>query len=103
MITATTTRAANPVLDRLDSVIEPVEDFYRVLHAHPDLSDRSNRTAAKSAEQLEWAGWKASTALSPTTRGGDTMPSDLVHDGAQTGASRISSHARLIAAGTRRG
>jgi hypothetical protein len=27
----------NPVLDRLNEVVEPLEDLYRDLHSHPEL------------------------------------------------------------------
>jgi amidohydrolase len=64
--TVTTTPPKHPVLDGLDTIIKPLENLYRDLHAHPELSDQEHRTAAKAAEQLEWAGCEVSTAIGGT-------------------------------------
>jgi amidohydrolase len=64
--TATHTPHAGRVLDGLDSMMKPLEHLYRDLHAHPELSGQENRTAAKAAEQLEWAGSKVSTGIGGT-------------------------------------
>ena len=55
MSTAADTPPTQSVLDGLDSIMKPLENLYRDLHAHPELSDQERRTAAKAAEQLEWA------------------------------------------------
>ena len=44
------------VLAGLDSVRSWQEDFYRDLHAHPELSHQERRTAAKVADRLREAG-----------------------------------------------
>jgi hippurate hydrolase len=46
------TKAAAGVLDRLDEIRGPLEDFYRDLHAHPELSHEEHRTAANVADRL---------------------------------------------------
>jgi amidohydrolase len=56
----------HPVLDGLDTIIKPLEILYRDLHAHPELSVQEHRTAAKAAEQLEWAGCQVSTGIGGT-------------------------------------
>ena len=67
MTTATsTTPPSHPVLHGLDAIIRPLENLYRDLHAHPELSDHEQRTAAKAAEQLEWAGCKVTTGIGGT-------------------------------------
>jgi len=64
--TTTDSPSTHPVLDRLDAIIKPLEGLYRDLHAHPELSDQERRTAAKAAEQLEWAGCEVSTGIGGT-------------------------------------
>ena len=53
MTTVTDTAPSHPGLDGLAAIIKPLENLYRDLHAHPELSDQEDRTAAKAAEQLE--------------------------------------------------
>jgi amidohydrolase len=50
-----TASAASPVLQRLGDVRSWQEDFYRDLHAHPELSHRETRTAVKVADRLRAA------------------------------------------------
>jgi amidohydrolase len=50
-----TASAASPVLQRLGDVRSWQEDFYRDLHAHPELSHQEIRTAAKVADRLRAA------------------------------------------------
>jgi amidohydrolase len=50
-----TASAASPVLQRLGDVRSWQEDFYRDLHAHPELSHQETRTAAKVADRLRAA------------------------------------------------
>jgi amidohydrolase len=64
--TPTNTPHAQKVLNGLEGMIKPLEALYRDLHAHPELSDQEHRTAAKAAEQLEWAGSKVSTGIGGT-------------------------------------
>ncbi len=49
--------AASPVLQRLDDIRGSLEDFYRDLHAHPELSHQETRTAAGVAQRLRDAGY----------------------------------------------
>ncbi len=48
--------AADAVLRGLDTVREWQEDFYRDLHAHPELPHQEHRTAANVADRLRAAG-----------------------------------------------
>jgi metal-dependent amidase/aminoacylase/carboxypeptidase family protein len=67
--TVTTTADTPPthsVLEGLDSIIKPLENLYRDLHTHPELSDQEHRTAAKAAEQLASAGCEVSTGIGGT-------------------------------------
>jgi metal-dependent amidase/aminoacylase/carboxypeptidase family protein len=66
MTTATDSPRTHPVLDGLDAIIQPLENLYRDLHAHPELSDHEKRAAAKAAEQLERAGCEVSTGVGGT-------------------------------------
>jgi hippurate hydrolase len=49
--------SASSVLQRLDDIRGSLEDFYRDLHAHPELSHQETRTAAGVAERLRSAGY----------------------------------------------
>lgn len=66
MTTSTDTSPTQSVLGGLDAIIKPLESLYRDLHTHPELSDHEKRTAAKAAEQLEWAGCEVSTGVGGT-------------------------------------
>ncbi|MGO9957467.1 MAG: hypothetical protein ACLP50_16105 [Solirubrobacteraceae bacterium] len=55
-MSTTTSPPQARVLDRLDQIIGALEDLYRDLHSHPELSTQEHRTAAKAAEQLEQSG-----------------------------------------------
>jgi metal-dependent amidase/aminoacylase/carboxypeptidase family protein len=57
MSTTAPGQRSNPVLDRLNEIVEPLEDLYRDLHSHPELSTQEHRTATKAAEQLKQAGF----------------------------------------------
>ncbi len=54
------------VLDGLEKILEPLEDLYRDLHEHPELSMQEHRTAGKAAEQLEAAGYEVTTGVGGT-------------------------------------
>ena len=66
MSTTMSTRHSVPVLDGLKNITGPLADLYRDLHSHPELSNQEHRTAAKAAEQLEWAGCDVTTAVGGT-------------------------------------
>lgn len=62
-----------PDTDRLRSVLEGLDgrvgqlgDFYRDLHAHPELSLQEHRTAEKAAEQLRRAGFDVTAGVGGT-------------------------------------
>src|SRR3954452_15446838 len=55
--------STNSVLSGLDAIMARLEDLYRDVHEHPELSMQEHRTAAKAAERLEAAGYDV-------TRGG---------------------------------
>jgi amidohydrolase len=62
----TTAPQANLVLDGLEEITRALEDLYRDLHLHPELSMQEHRTAAKAAEQLEKAGFEVTTGVGVT-------------------------------------
>lgn len=62
-MTATTVAA---VLAGLDGVRGRQEDFYRDLHAHPELSHQEQRTAAAVAERLRGCGFDTHTGVGGT-------------------------------------
>src|SRR5580692_10025104 len=64
--TIVNTPHSSPLLNGLGSMMKPLEHLYRDLHSHPELSGHEHRTAAKAAEQLEWAGSKVSTGIGGT-------------------------------------
>ena len=43
-----------------------LEDLYRDLHAHPELSMQEQRTAAEAAERLAAAGYDVTTGVGGT-------------------------------------
>ena len=51
------TEPRNPVLAGLDGILSELEDLYRDVHAHPELSMQEHRTAGRAAERLEAAGF----------------------------------------------
>jgi metal-dependent amidase/aminoacylase/carboxypeptidase family protein len=57
--TTSTAHATQPhrVLDGLEEINGSLEDLYRDIHSHPELSMQEHRTAGKAAEQLEQAGY----------------------------------------------
>src|SRR3954453_3608785 len=54
------------VLAGLDGVMDSVEDLYRDVHQHPELSLQEHRTAGKAAEQLEAAGYDVTSGVGGT-------------------------------------
>lgn len=54
------------VLDRLSEIRGSLEDFYRDLHAHPELSHEEHRTAGIVAERLSAAGVEVHTGVGGT-------------------------------------
>jgi amidohydrolase len=58
--------ATDRVLSNLDAITGELEDLYRDLHAHPELSLQEQRTAGRAAERLERAGYGVTTGLGGT-------------------------------------
>jgi amidohydrolase len=65
-VTTTSAPQANRVLDGLEAIAPALEELYRDLHLHPELSMQEHRTAAKAAEQLEEAGFEVTTGVGVT-------------------------------------
>jgi amidohydrolase len=61
-----TPSTASPVLQRLGDVRGWQEDFYRDLHAHPELSHQETRTAANVADRLRAAGCEVHAGVGGT-------------------------------------
>ncbi|NNN36791.1 amidohydrolase [Streptomyces sp. S3(2020)] len=72
-----TSAAARTALDlTADLPVPDLEDLYRDLHRHPELSGREHRTAALFAERLKQAGYDTAegiggTGVAGVLRGGD--------------------------------
>ncbi len=54
---------SDPILGGLDGILPDLEDFYKALHAHPELSMQEERTSGKVAERLEAAGFEVTTGV----------------------------------------
>jgi amidohydrolase len=65
-MSTTTGPPQDQVLEGLDQITGALEDLYRDLHSHPELSNQEHRTAAKAAEQLESAGFEVTTGVGGT-------------------------------------
>jgi hippurate hydrolase len=61
-----TTTNTHRVLDGLDGIMAGLEDLYRDVHQHPELSMQEHRTADKAAERLEVAGYDVTRGLGGT-------------------------------------
>jgi hippurate hydrolase len=76
-VTSSVSAAARAALDlTADLPVPDLEDFYRDLHRHPELSGREHRTAAKLAERLTKAGYDTvegigGTGVTGVLRNGD--------------------------------
>ncbi|SDN07534.1 amidohydrolase [Actinacidiphila guanduensis] len=66
--------AASAVLAGLDALRGDVEDWYRDLHAHPELGFAEHRTAAEVAGKLRACGYEVTTGI-----GGTGVVGVLVH------------------------
>ena len=54
------------VLAGLDDVTGSLEELYRAVHAHPELSMQEERTAEKAARRLRTAGYEVTTGVGGT-------------------------------------
>jgi amidohydrolase len=66
MSTVPAGQRSNPVLDHLNEIVAPLEDLYRDLHSHPELSTHEHRTAEKAAAQLTQAGFEVTPDVGGT-------------------------------------
>jgi amidohydrolase len=62
----TSMQQSHQVLDGLKEITGALEDLYRDLHSHPELSDQEHRTAAKAAAHLHAAGYEVTTGVGGT-------------------------------------
>src|SRR4051794_3322633 len=58
------------VLAGLDGITAGLEDLYRDVHAHPELSLEEHRTASRAAERLQAAGYDVTSGVGGTGVGG---------------------------------
>jgi hippurate hydrolase len=54
------------ILDGLDGIMPSLEDLYRDIHAHPELSLQEHRTAGRAADHLRAAGYEVTTGVGGT-------------------------------------
>ncbi len=62
----TETTETDTVLGGLGAITGGLEDLYRDIHQHPELSMQEQRTAAKAAEQLKGAGYEVTEGVGNT-------------------------------------
>src|SRR5947199_2980441 len=58
--------ATEQVLSGLADVAGELEDLYRDLHSHPELSMQEHRTAGRAADHLEAAGFEVTRGVGHT-------------------------------------
>ena len=54
------------VLAGLGDIMASLEEFYRDVHSHPELSMQERRTAGVAAERLQAAGYEVTTGVGGT-------------------------------------
>src|SRR4051812_39815563 len=54
------------VLAGLDGIMPSLEDLYRDIHSHPELSMQERRTAGRAADHLTAAGYEVTTGVGAT-------------------------------------
>jgi hippurate hydrolase len=57
---------ANAILAGLGEILDDVENLYKDVHRHPELSMQEERTAAAAAERLQTAGFDVTTGVGKT-------------------------------------
>ncbi len=62
----TDTTVTGSVLGGLDAITGDLEDLYRDVHEHPELSMQERNTAAKAAERLRGAGYEVTEGVGST-------------------------------------
>src|SRR3954462_7000472 len=61
-----TISTSGAVLAGLDALLPDLENLYRDIHAHPELSTQETRTAGIAARRLRQAGYEVTTAIGRT-------------------------------------
>ena len=61
-----TATPVDAILGGLEELLPDLEQFYKDVHAHPELSMRETRTAAAAAERLRSAGFEVTTGVGKT-------------------------------------
>src|SRR5689334_3600755 len=74
-MSASQTNSPDPVLKNLDRLLGDLEELYKDVHAHPELSMQEARTAALAAERLRASGYEV------TERVGETGVVGLLRNG----------------------
>src|SRR3954462_2325092 len=59
-------RSRHPALAGLGGILPELEELYRDVHAHPELSMQEHRTGQRAAEQLERSGFDVTTGVGGT-------------------------------------
>ncbi|MFJ5289912.1 M20 family metallopeptidase [Streptomyces sp. NPDC088348] len=65
-MTSTSGAGVDDVLGGLDGIRADLEDFYRDLHAHPELGQAERRTASRVAERLRDWGYEVTEGIGTT-------------------------------------
>jgi metal-dependent amidase/aminoacylase/carboxypeptidase family protein len=55
-------------MKNLDGLLPSLEDLYKNVHAHPELSMQERRTAGLAADHLRSAGYEVTTGVGETSR-----------------------------------
>ncbi|WP_371424866.1 M20 family metallopeptidase [Tardiphaga sp.] len=58
--------SSDPVLRNLDGLLSDLTEFYKDVHAHPELSMQETRTAKLAADRLRAAGYEVTTGVGKT-------------------------------------
>ena len=62
----TDTISSDPALRNLDGLLPSLENLYKDVHSHPELSMQETRTAALAADHLRTAGYEVTTGVGQT-------------------------------------
>jgi amidohydrolase len=62
----TDTISSDPALRNLDGLLPSLENLYKDVHSHPELSMQETRTAALAADHLRAAGYEVTTGVGQT-------------------------------------
>ena len=54
------------IFEGVDAILDDLEELYKDVHRHPELSMQEERTAALAAERLEQAGFEVTTGVGKT-------------------------------------